>query len=99
MTEDTWRKSWGRLINKGGRVRRGAAGRSRSPFLRLCRELEAKARPLESPSAAGEGGTRIRDCSPVLAPDSDNVNCFPPIGGQTKGRDCRRWSLGTLGMD
>lgn len=56
MTEETWRKSWGRLISRGGRVRRGATGLSRSPFLRRCRELEAKARPLESASAAGEEG-------------------------------------------
>lgn len=61
MTEETWRKSWGRLISRGGRVRRGATGRSRSPFLRRCRELEAKARPLESASATGEGGAEIRD--------------------------------------
>lgn len=56
MTEEIWRKSWGRLMSKGGRARRDVAGRSSSPFLRRCRELEAKAKPLESASAAGERG-------------------------------------------
>lgn len=97
MTEETWRKSWGRLISRGGRVRRGATGRSRSPFLRRCRELEAKARPLESASTAGEGGvlrseTLLSHEGPFPSgPGLGRGHCsyFLPLGGQAKGRDCR----------
>lgn len=77
-------------------MRRGATGRSRRPFLRRCRELEAKTRLLESASAVGQRGAEIRD--PPLpfalfhqdqAGGRGRCSYFLPLGGQAKGRVCK----------